>query len=447
MVSASAPDKIRSPGSAGAAWAYPDFRRIWRGSFASNVGTWMQNVLLGPFCYKLADRTGGVSPATFVGLITVAQLSPLLLSPVGGLLGDRFRRRPFLIACQIEQLVMSLVLAALVSSTNPSKVALFITVLGIGLGNALNAPAWAALLPSLVGKENVAGAVSLNSTVINGSRVIGPLIALMLRDVVGVSTAQVFVINAVTYLFVIYPLLRVTMPPRAIANTGERIRDQLLAGLRVARQNRLVGRILLVLTMFSLLCLPYVGQFSAVAERGFHIDSDAALFRWFYATWGLGACLGGLSTATVFARLDKRVTARKFLIGFSVTMALFALMPIVLPGVQDATDTNVFAQLNDIWPAFPVAFALGFCYFGITTSMLTVLQTHIDESVRARVMALWFMAFGGTVPFGSMWGGLVIDAAGVSAVLFVSAAAALALAFAADFLRLSLEAHRLGLVE
>ena len=143
-------------------------------SFASNVGTWMQNVVLPAYVY---DRTG---KASVVGLLVFAQLGPLLLLSIpAGVIADRFDRRRWLIAMQIVQLLFSLALFPLAATDAPIW-SLFLVALGVGVGNALNAPAWSAMLPTLVSLDDLAGSISLNSTMINGSRVIGPIIVAVL---------------------------------------------------------------------------------------------------------------------------------------------------------------------------------------------------------------------------------------------------------------------------
>src|SRR4030088_2350121 len=129
-------------GTAKAGLRKRDFRIFWGGTFASNIGTWMQNVLLGAFGYEL---TGS---AVFVGILFFAQLGPLLfMSSVGGVLADVVDRRKLLIITQIEQLVLSAVLAGLAVTDSPSLVALVLCVFAIGVANALSAPAIAAILP------------------------------------------------------------------------------------------------------------------------------------------------------------------------------------------------------------------------------------------------------------------------------------------------------------
>src|ERR671919_2676055 len=106
-------------GTAQAALRNRDFRIFWGGTFLSNIGTWMQNVLLGAFAYELTGSS------TFVGIVFFAQLGPLLfLSTVGGVLADVVDRRKLLISTQLVQLVLSIVLAALAASNDPSRVAI-----------------------------------------------------------------------------------------------------------------------------------------------------------------------------------------------------------------------------------------------------------------------------------------------------------------------------------
>ncbi|MGZ8735263.1 MAG: MFS transporter, partial [Acidimicrobiia bacterium] len=125
-------DRSVTSGTAQAALRHRDFRIVWSGTFASNIGTWMQNVLLGAFALKLTGDPG------YVGLLVFAQLGPLLfLGPLGGVLADVLDRRRLLIWMQLEQLVFSIVLAVLVTSGRPSEVLIFLCVLAIGVGNAL----------------------------------------------------------------------------------------------------------------------------------------------------------------------------------------------------------------------------------------------------------------------------------------------------------------------
>ena len=405
------------PGSARAALAYPKFRRMWAASFSSNIGTWMQNVVLPVY---VLDRTG---KASVVGLMVFAQLGPLLfLSIPAGVVADRFDRRKWLMFTQMLQLAFSAALAPLASSNAPVW-SIFLVSLGVGVGNALNAPAWSAMLPTLVSRSDLAGSVSLNSVMINGSRVVGPIVVAMLRSV-GVSIAQIFLINAATYLFVVYALFITPIKQSAAAQREPGVR-QLTSGLRIARANPAVWRLLGTLFTFSLFSLPYVGLFAAVARLNFGVKKGSTTYEWLYATWGLGAALGGLAIGTLFVSYDKRKLISQGFLLFAVSLAVFAIV-------------------REPIGAFISGAVLGVAYFGTTTSMNTILQSRVADHERGRVMALWFMAFGGTVPIGNLIFAPVMDAIGARWVLLGGAVWALFLAWWSDLRRVDARSQQGG---
>lgn len=397
------------PGTARAALSYRDYRLVWTGLFLSSIGTWMQNLALPAY---IDNRTGS---ARIVGLLVFAQLGPLLLLAIpGAILAERVNRRTFLLWMQWVQLVFSLVLAAIVSIDGPIW-ALFLAQVAIGTGNALNAPAFQATVPLLVDRRDLAGAISMNSVQLNGSRVLGPTIAALL-SLLGVTTSQLFVINAATYLFLIIALLSVALPDvrSTHSETGWR---RMLTGLRISRERRVLARLLVTMASFSFFSLVYVALFSSVARINFGIDPVGPTYRWLYAIWGFGALVGALATGTFLAGSHRpRVIKRGFL-GFAVSLAAFALV-------------------RHPAPAFPIGFFLGAFYFMSANAMVTVFQQNLKDTERVSVMPLWFMAFGGTITLGGLAGGPIIDAFGARWVLLFGAAFALFLSRFANLDRL-----------
>jgi MFS family permease len=399
----------RRPGTARAALAYRDFRLIWLGLFASNVGTWMQNFTLPAY---IEHQTGS---AALVGLLVFTQLGPLLLLSIpAGVLADRFPRRPFLVAMQSVQLVFSIVLAALVATQAPLWT-LFAASLLIGIGNALNAPAFQASVPLLVDRADLAGAVSLNSVMINASRVLGPALAAVLA-LGGATTAQLFLVKAGTYLFLIAAILLVRIPDVRGHHPEEGWR-RLLTGINIAKGRAVLGRSLVTMSVFSVVCLTYVGLFPSVARRNFGIEADSAGYKLLYTTWGVGACLGALAVGTVLAHVDRRRLVVDGMLLFAVSLAAFS--------VVRAPE-----------PAYPVAFVLGLAYFLTATSLITIFQENLADTERALVMPLWFMAFGGSIPIGNLIFGPIMDAIGARWVLGLGAAVAIVLARWCDLRRL-----------
>ncbi len=396
-------------GTARAALAYRDFRIVFVGLALSQVGTWMQNFTLPAY---IDDRTG--RPA-LVGVMIFMQLGPLLLLSIpAGVLADRVSKLKLQLSMQSASALFTVFLAIQVAGGG-ALWTIFAIQLGIGIANALNAPAFQATMPLLVHRRDLPGAISLNSAMINGSRVMGPVLAALLA-VVGLSTAQIFLVNAATYLFFIGALLVVRMPD-VRATHAERGWRRLLTGINIARRRAVLRRLLLGMLMFSLFSLVYIGLFPSVARLNFGIEPTSNTYRWLYAVWGAGAFLGAISVGTWLSRVPRHVLITRGFLGFAISLAAFS--QIRLPAL-----------------AFPVGLVLGFCYFMTATAITTTLQLNLRDTERASVMPLWFMVFGGTVPIGNLVFGVVIEWVGARAVLGFGAAFALFLARWVDLRRL-----------
>ena len=392
-------DRAFTPGTAVAALSHRTFRIVYFGAFVSNIGTWMQNVVLGALAYEL---TGS---GVFVGVIIFAQLAPLLLlSMVGGVLADTIDRKKLLVTLTIEQALFSGLLALVVLDADPSKVLLVAVTLAVGIGNALYAPAFSAVLPMLVPRIDMPGAISLNSAQMNASRVVGPVIGSFLFSRFGAT--WVFLGNAISYAAVIAVLLRVRLPNPP--TTGTQGLHRLFEGVRYARNHPVVWRCLVIIFTFSLFCLPFITQLPKIAGDALGIVPKSTGYGVLYATFGFGAVVGALSIGSVFASASKPLLTRYGLVGFAVILV-------------------AFGSLRVAPPAYPVIFCLGAVYFAVITSLSTILQQDLDDAVRGKVMALWIMGFGGTVPFGGLAGGFLIERFGTSPLLVGGGVVALGL--------------------
>ena len=382
-------------GTAQAALRHGNFRIIYFGTFASNIGTWMQNVVLGAYALKLTNS------GLFVSLVFFAQLGPLLfLSTLGGLLADVVDRRRFLVCSQLAQLGFSLGLAGIALSDHPSHALILAAVAAVGIANALGAPGLNAILPTLVPREDLPGAVSLASVQMNLSRVIGPPIGALIYH--SLSAAPVFAINALTYLFAVIGLLWAKYPRRTNARVAERGFARLLSGARIAKRDALLSHILLTLFSFSFFSLTFVGLMPVIAKENFAIGPKSWQYGVLYACFGLGAALGAVSVGTVFARVSKAKLLRPAFLAFAATLAVFGLLRVA-----------AFA--------YPVALLLGYAYFVAITSLSTLIQSHLADEERGRVMALWIMGFGGTVPVGVLVGGWLGDVTSITTVIVAGA--------------------------
>jgi len=403
------PDHGRKPGTARAALSYRGFRIIFIGLALSNIGTWMQNFTLPAY---IDDRTG--RPA-LVGLMIFAQLGPLLvLSIPAGVLADRVSKQKLQLTMQSASVVLTIAIAYFVAQDS-ALWTIFAAQLGIGIANAFNAPAFQASMPLLVHRQDLPGAISLNSAMINGTRVMGPVIAAILA-VAGLSVSSIFLVNAGTYLFFIAALLIVRMPDVRSGNTARGFKS-LTVGLKIAKDRLVLNRLLIGMFLFSLFSLVYIGLFPSVARLNFDIAPSSATYRWLYAVWGAGAFVGALSVGTFLSSIDRKVLIVRGFTGFAISLA-------------------IFSQLRNSILPFPVGFVLGMFYFMTATAITTTFQLNMKNTERATVMPLWFMVFGGTVPIGNLLFGVVIEWIGARAVLGFGAAFALFLAWWVDLRRL-----------
>jgi MFS family permease len=353
-----------------AALSVPNYRRYYAGQSISLAGTWMQMTAQSWLVYSLSHS------ATVLGVIVAVQTLPvLLLGPYGGVVADRVDKRKLTIALQTAMGVQALILG-LLTVTGVVKVweiAVLAAVLGVN--NAFENPARQSFMVELVGPEHLRNAVSLNSVLVNVARSIGPAIGGVLIETVG--TGECFLINAASFIAVVYSLT--SMDTAAISPTApaRRARGQLREGLRYVRST---PGLFVPLVMMALAgCLTYEFQVSlpVMAKSGLH--GGAAAFGFMTASMGIGAVFGGL-----FVAARGRTGLRPLVLAASVfTMGMtFAT---VAP--------NLALEL--------IALALvGVANISFMATGNSTLQLTADPEMRGRVMSLWFVAFQGSTPIG-----------------------------------------------
>jgi MFS family permease len=372
------------------------FLLVLGAAFVSNIGRWMQQVVLGVLAWELTES------AAFTTRVVFAQFVPmLLLAAVGGAVADVVDRRRLLIATQLWQAVWALVLAALVADGDIGRWTLLIVVFLTGLAQAFFGPAFSAVLPSLAGKENLARAISLNSTSINGSRVVGPAIGAWLASRYDIWL--VFAINGLSYLVIIAALAVVRLPP--IRPTAGRPLARFLSGFRIAARAPEIRVSLLIMASFALLCLPFIGLMPVIAEVNLGMDSRSPAYGVLYGAFGLGAVLGAASVSTVLSSLPAQTVVRGALAGFAVALA-------------------ALGALHDSTFAYPVVFLLGMFYFTMPTALTTFMQLHLADEIRGRIMSLWMLSFGGVIPINNLLSGPAVEWTSVSTVLWFGAVVA-----------------------
>lgn len=375
------------------------FTMVLGAAFFSNIGRWMQQVVLGIFAWELTE-----SPS-FTTRVIFAQFMPmLLLAVVGGTVADVVDRRKLLIGTQLWQAAWAIILGIMVFDGDIGRTTLLAVVFLTGLAQAFFGPAFSAVLPTLAGPGNLAQAISLNSTQINASRVVGPAIGAWLATQYDVWL--VFVINGVSYLTIITALAFVRLPPLHSV-TGSAI-ERLTSGFRIASRAEQIRRPLALMATFALLCLPFIGLMPVIAELSLEVDARSTTYGVLYGVFGLGAVIGAASVSTVLRDIDSQTVVRGALAGFAVSLA-------------------VLAVLRSVTFAYPTVFFLGMFYFTMPTALTTFMQLHLADEIRGRIMALWMLSFGGVIPINNLLSGPAVELTSLTAVLLFGAFVAVVL--------------------
>ena len=385
-----------SAGDMFAALTVPNFRRYVCGQSLSLIGTWVETVAQALLVLQLTHS------GTVLGLTTAARYGPiLLLSPAAGLLVDRHAKRRVLL---LTQAGLGLVSAALGASVLSGSIRLWQVValaLLFGSLSAVDNPARLAFVSEVVPRELVRNAVTLNSTVVNVARVIGPTIAAVLVGTVGIGWC--FVANAVSFGFVIISLLSLDSRGLQAVPAVPRERGQLRAGLRYAAQVPAIARPLLMMALIGTLTFEFEVSLPLLARLTFH--GGATAYSWLLGAVGAGAVAGGL----LAARSGRTGVSRLSWIAacYAVAVGLLAAAP-----------------------TLPTAAAACVLVGAVTISFLTTgnstIQIASEPAYRGRVAALWSTALVGSTAVGSPVIGVVSDAAGPRYALALGAVACVA---------------------
>jgi len=356
----------------------PNFRRFFYGQSISLVGTWMQTVAQSWLVYSLTHSS------TALGAIVAIQTLPiLLLGPYAGVIADRTDKRRLMVALQSLMGVQALVLGVLAVSHDVTFWAVCVLALALGLNNTFENPARQAFVLEMVGGDNVRNAVSLNSTMVNAARAVGPAVAGIIIVTAGVGVC--FLLNALSFVAVVYSL--VSMDKRALHRDQPvaRAKGQLREGFRyIAHEPRLAVP-LLMMALVGTLAYEFQVSLPVVAKQTF--GGGAETYGFLTAAMGAGAVVGGLVTATRGKTGLKALSVAALAFGLAILAA--SVSPVL------ALEYAALALVG--WGS------VSFLATGNSTLQLTA-----EPSMRGRVMGLWAVAFLGSTPIGGPAIGWVI---------------------------------------
>jgi MFS family permease len=370
----------------------------------------MQTVALGILVFA---RTG--QPA-WTGLVAAAGFLPVgLLAPIGGALADRLDRRRWLIATTVAEMSFAAILAVLTATGHdPPDVLVLLSFLG-GASAAIGFPAYQAMVPDLVPKDDLLGAVSLSSAQFNLGRVLGPALAGL--ALLSHNYSLVFGINAASFGAVVVALALVRLPRALGAGTGSGTVARIVAGVKMAMAEPGCRAAIELIALVALSASPFIALVPAMAgavpHRGVGVPVATAVL---VTAQGIGAVAGALALPTVAARVGRRTM---------VTAALFVL-PLLLVD---------YALAPTLWWSAIAFAAVGAGYIGVLSGLNTVVQLRAPAEARGRILSIYMMGLGIVYPIGAVLQGWIANRIGVRAVTVAGGAVLLVALTAIALLR------------
>lgn len=363
------------------ALAHRNYRLFWAGAFLSNTGTWMQTVAQGWLVLKLTDSAFWLGFDGFV-----ATVPGLLLTLVGGVFADLVDRKRLLIVTQIVAGLSALVLGLLVATGVVQVWMILLLSFITGCCMALASPSYQAITIDLVGREDLANAIALNSTQFQLSRIVGPVLAGLTISAFGL--AGCFIVNGLSYVAVVAALAMARIPRSAEVDGAARsIRDRqalwqdLIDGFRYVLQRPRVRVLLLISAVTSLFGGPYLSMMPLFARNVLHLDENGLALM-------IGvAGVGAFCSALLLAFLGNFQRRGWFVLGGAFSFA------ICLTG---------FALTSHVGLALALLFGVGFSMVLFVAVINMLLQQLVTDQMRGRVMSMFVLSFLGTVPFGSL---------------------------------------------
>jgi MFS family permease len=356
-----------------------NYRLFFWGQLVSLIGTWMQQTAMSWFVYQITNSK------LLLGVVAAMGSAPMMLSSIwGGSLADRYSKRSILVATQTAQMICAFFLAAGVWAGFATPLFIIIVAAFNGLAMGFDMPARQAFTVEMTSREDLLNAISLNSSIVNGARVVGPSLAGLLIGVVGV--AMCFFLNGLTFVAVIAGLLMMRLPPfqrpAHAVSTGEHAWN----GIVYSMKHQRVRTILLLFLAVGVFGWSYTVLMPAFARDV--LGRGANGYGILMSASGTGAFIGALVVAT-YGHL---FTPRRLALG-GVWLFSAALLAISLT--------------RNFYVALAFLFVAGFGMLLFFSTSNTVLQTIVPDEMRGRVMGVWSLVFGAMIPLGSLEAGAV----------------------------------------
>jgi MFS family permease len=376
-----------------AALRHRNYRLWFQGQLVSMVGTWMQVTAQGFLVFQLTHSTAYLG---YVGF--AAGVPSLLFMLFGGVIADRVARRQLLLITQSTMMLLAFLLAALTFAQLVQPWHIILLALALGTANAFDAPAAQAFVLELVDRRDLTNAIALNATLFNLATVVGPTVAGLTYAAVG--PAWCFTLNGLSFIAMIVALLRMQLPAHIIRSRTQSALAQLQEGVRYTLAHPLLRTLIAVPAVAALFGTAYATLLPAWAVDV--LGGDAATNGLLQSARGAGSLLGALMIAAV------GYAGRR---GRWLTIGTF-VYPLLLLG---------FAAVRTVPLSVVVLIGVGWGGMLLFNMANTLVQTHVSDELRGRVMSIYSLTFFGGMPLGALWSGALAHVIGAPLAIVVGA--------------------------
>jgi MFS family permease len=357
--------------------------RLWfTGQMASLVGTWMQTTAIGFLVFQLTHS------AAYLGYVGFAAGIPtLFLTLLGGVASDRMPRRTLLLITQYSMMALAGVLSFLTFFGAVQPWHLLVIAFCNGIANAFDGPARQSFVRELVPPEDMTNAIALNATMFNSALAVGPAVAGITYAAFGPGIC--FAVNAVSFLAVIVALSRMHLQPFVkIQRTASALRD-LKEGLRYVVSQDIIRVLIIVVAILNIFGMGYMTLFPAWAVNILH--GNSVTLGLLQSSRGVGSLIGALGIASLgrFRYKGKLLTVGSFV--FPIFLLFFA-----------------FARLLPVSLAMLIGAGWGF--MALLNMCNALVQTHVADELRGRVMSVYTLSMMGMMPIGALFCGTLAEA-------------------------------------
>jgi predicted MFS family arabinose efflux permease len=364
------------------AFLYRDFRLMWIGACTSSIGTWMQIVAQGWLIYRLSHSAFLLALDQFLGGLPI-----FLFSLVGGVIADRVERRKVLLASQYVQMTCAALLTLMVAlgAITPGRIWIILSLSFItGFAQAFGGPAYQALIPTLVKREDIPNAIALNSIQFNTAVTIGPALA-------GIALAQLgekwcFGLNALSFLAPVVALqaIRSRFQPEA---TGDSLLASLKQGISFVRRQESMPALIILAFCMTALTMPMRTYLPVFVKDIFHRGPET--YGTMLSLMGIGSISGSLLVASRGNIANKGRFALALLILMGAAVTGFSLSRLLPLSYTMLVVTGIFMTGS----------------FSLVTSLVQLITTN---EMRGRVMSVYNCAFRGGMPMGNLLTGWLV---------------------------------------